>query len=325
MSHEALHWGYNEIEDPNPFWGNWTSTINWCEQDYAVTKYMAEFVNTITNAWVLALIVSLVGIYKYQLPKRYWVIFLGLSCVGLGSWMFHMTLRWEWQVLGDELPMIIVSPEVFNLVTDPLQAASCFLFMVLETTPVKAPPRVQWRNILLCGGLCLGIVLAVSIIYIKTGFAVFHQVSFAIIDFLAAGRVYYLLSKVIKKDDPDPRIKRKRAQIVRVFIMGCFFFSLGFILWNADNLLCQQLMTIKKKIGMPFSFLFELHGWWHLLTGYGTMLMSHAAMLLVLIITEGPQHFELKMWGGWLPIVKRVFVASDVSKGLLEEELTSID
>jgi dihydroceramidase len=33
------------------------------------------------------------------------VAYLSLLVVGVGSWMFHMTLRWEYQLL-DELPMI---------------------------------------------------------------------------------------------------------------------------------------------------------------------------------------------------------------------------
>jgi len=310
MAHERLHWGFNEVEEPNPYWGEWTSTINWCEQDYAMTKYVAEFVNTVTNAWVLVLIVTLVAIWKYQLPKRLWVIFLGLSCVGIGSWMFHMTLRWEWQVLGDELPMII--------------AACCFLFMALETTPSTAPSWVQWRNMLLRGGLCFAIAVGVSVTYISTGIAVFHQVSFAVIILLAGARVNYLLRKVIKIDDPDPRVRRKRAQIVRVFMLGVSFFVLGFILWNADNLLCLELTAIKKRVGLPIAFIFELHGWWHLLTGYGTVLMSHAGLLLVLMIREGPQNFEMKMWGGWMPIVKRVRAAPREAL-LYDEELRDIE
>ena len=38
-------------------------------------------------------------IYRYQ------IVYLGLLTVGVGSWMFHMTLKYEMQLL-DELPMV---------------------------------------------------------------------------------------------------------------------------------------------------------------------------------------------------------------------------
>ncbi|XP_013916330.1 PREDICTED: alkaline ceramidase 3 [Thamnophis sirtalis] len=51
------------------YWGPPTSTLDWCEENYVVSSYIAEF------------------------------------SVGLGSWCFHMTLKYEMQLL-DELPMI---------------------------------------------------------------------------------------------------------------------------------------------------------------------------------------------------------------------------
>ncbi|KAM9321533.1 alkaline ceramidase 3 [Gastrophryne carolinensis] len=51
------------------YWGPPTSTLEWCEENYAVSFYIAEF------------------------------------SVGTGSWCFHMTLQYEMQLL-DELPMI---------------------------------------------------------------------------------------------------------------------------------------------------------------------------------------------------------------------------
>jgi len=301
------HWGSNEVEVADPYWGEWSSTLNWCEQDYAVTKYITEFVNTITNAWVIVLLFTLYNIYKYDLPKRLYVIFAGISCVGIGSWMFHMTLSWNWQVLGDEIPMII--------------AASCLLFMVLETTPASEPRRIRYRNIAVWGSVCAGVVLFVSVTYIKTGVAAFHQVSFAVIEIVAQLRVIWLLQRVLRPDEPDLRLRAKRAQIVKVFMLGVGFFVLGFVLWNGDNLLCGQLTSLKKSLGMPLSFFFELHGWWHLLTGYGTVLMSHAAMYLVLILREGHQNFEMSMFGGWMPVVKRVKSAKPIDS-LTDEELT---
>uniref|UniRef100_A0A3Q2Q242 Alkaline ceramidase n=1 Tax=Fundulus heteroclitus TaxID=8078 RepID=A0A3Q2Q242_FUNHE len=55
--------------DRQGYWGRPTSTLEWCEENYVVSFYIAEF------------------------------------SVGVGSWCFHMTLLYEMQLL-DELPMI---------------------------------------------------------------------------------------------------------------------------------------------------------------------------------------------------------------------------
>lgn len=51
-------------------------------------------------------------------------------------------------------------------------------------------------------------------------------------------------------------------------------FISGFIIWNIDTAICGQLTAVKRTIGMPWSFLLELHGWWHLFTGLGAYICS---------------------------------------------------
>lgn len=46
-------------------------------------------------------------------------------------------------------------------------------------------------------------------------------------------------------------------------------FISGYVIWNIDNITCSWLTEAKRKIGMPLSFLLELHGWWHIFTGIG--------------------------------------------------------
>lgn len=54
--------GFTSMEQPGYF--NATSTINWCEEDYNVTPYIAEFINTITNSWALINIILIRDIYR---------------------------------------------------------------------------------------------------------------------------------------------------------------------------------------------------------------------------------------------------------------------
>jgi dihydroceramidase len=47
------------------------------------------------------------------------------------------------------------------------------------------------------------------------------------------------------------------------------FFGSGFALWNVDNVYCGSITNVKRSIGLPWAFVIELHGWWHILTGIG--------------------------------------------------------
>lgn len=62
--------------------------------------------NTFTNVPVI-----LMGFYgawatvRAGVPRRYALVFLGLALIGIGSFGFHCSLKWAWQLM-DELPMV---------------------------------------------------------------------------------------------------------------------------------------------------------------------------------------------------------------------------
>jgi len=89
-----------------PYWGKPTSNIDWCEENYTVTEYIAEFWNALSS---LALVFyGVFGVYiarKYQLERSVMLSNFTLILVGIGSTLFHATLLYEYQ-LTDELPMI---------------------------------------------------------------------------------------------------------------------------------------------------------------------------------------------------------------------------
>uniref|UniRef100_A0A3P8VWG1 Alkaline ceramidase n=1 Tax=Cynoglossus semilaevis TaxID=244447 RepID=A0A3P8VWG1_CYNSE len=88
--------------DRQGYWGQPTSTLDWCEENYVVSLYIAEF-NTVSNLiMILPPICGAIQTYRDGLEFRYIFSFLGLA---IGSWCFHMTLLYEMQLL-DELPMI---------------------------------------------------------------------------------------------------------------------------------------------------------------------------------------------------------------------------
>ena len=44
-------------------------------------------------------------------------------------------------------------------------------------------------------------------------------------------------------------------------------FIVGYALWHLDFQTCRMLRQFRHEIGIPYGFLLEFHGWWHVLTG----------------------------------------------------------
>jgi len=90
------------------YWGASDAMNQFCEAKYAMTPYIAEFWNTISN--IPAFIIP--GMYFFFHSKTtqggrstlMWVLFL---LMGFGSFAFHCTMRLKWELL-DEIPMILI-------------------------------------------------------------------------------------------------------------------------------------------------------------------------------------------------------------------------
>jgi hypothetical protein len=106
----ALTKGEIPVKDKQGYWSPATSNVEppWCEADYEVTEYVAEFWNTLTSLTIIFW-----GVYgfwfhhssRYGLELRFWFSFGAFIFVGLGSFLFHSTLWRAGQVL-DEMPMV---------------------------------------------------------------------------------------------------------------------------------------------------------------------------------------------------------------------------
>jgi hypothetical protein len=96
------------------------STVDWCEQNYTVLQYVAEYWNTLTG---LCLIISGILYYKNNYDwisendthqETFVRISVLLVFVGIGTMLFHGTLYYPFQLL-DELPMILLANEYLDL------------------------------------------------------------------------------------------------------------------------------------------------------------------------------------------------------------------
>ena len=105
------------------YWGLPTSTVDWCEANYAVSPYVAEWFNTLSSlAMVVAGGLGLRWARSRRVDVRVRAAFALLMLVGVGSVAFHATLRFELQML-DELPMLyLILMLTHLLVADDLPA-----------------------------------------------------------------------------------------------------------------------------------------------------------------------------------------------------------
>ena len=105
-----------------PFWGPPTTHTDFCEENYVVSRHIAEFINTLTN--LAYIIYSVHGLLKVrQDNRRSWsnsLPLVGLFGVGVCSSWFHMTLK-NYAELTDSSSMALPTGAVMSQ----LLAANC--------------------------------------------------------------------------------------------------------------------------------------------------------------------------------------------------------
>ncbi|KAF2276079.1 alkaline phytoceramidase [Westerdykella ornata] len=239
----VLGWKYREgpVEG---IWGPPNSNHNFCEEDYIITEYIAEFVNTLTN--LTYVIYGIHGLRRVS-PKKdggifstlalpYW----GLIGVGVLSGWFHSTLKYHSQ-MGDDLSMFL--------------AVGTLMHQLLT---FNAPPAKRC-NITL---LILGTVIPISIYHVWADEIYAHQLAFVTMVFITGRKIRRLIRERVK--NPESR-KRLRA----LASMGSASGAFGYFLWSIDFHLCSYVTAVKRAVGLPLGLFLELHGWWHIFTGIG--------------------------------------------------------
>ncbi|XP_028838325.1 alkaline ceramidase 3 isoform X2 [Denticeps clupeoides] len=219
------------------YWGTPTSTLDWCEDNYVVSFYVAEFWNTVSNLiMILPPIYGAIKTFKDGLETRYVFAFLGLAAVGIGSWCFHMTLLYEMQLL-DELPMIY----------------SCCVFVYCLYECFKQEHAISYFPI----SILLVYSIAVSVVYLQWKEPVFHQVMYAALVGCLVIRSVFIVTWVY------PWLRPLCYTSLGVFL-------LGFLLWNIDNILCDSLRATRQTLPPVVGAVTQFHAWWHILTGLGS-------------------------------------------------------
>lgn len=269
---EKGHVFHRHATDREGYWGEPTSTLDWCEENYAYTDYIAEFWNATSNLFYIAVGVGevirlwrlrgrLFKSSKIVIRKRFLIAFALLTLVGAGSFGFHSTLLYPWQMM-DEVPMLFMI---------------CHLVYCLRDDP----PRLLW--------IWYALPFVTSGVHVVWGRPLAHQIVFAAVVValgldgirrlrpFSPGGIYPTLLQTTKNPTPNPNPKplvcsekeRVSAMSVirpvrRLLATSSAMLIFAFILWNIDNTACTLLHAQHKK--PVLRALLQLHAWWHVLS-----------------------------------------------------------
>ncbi|PNY29283.1 Alkaline ceramidase 3 [Tolypocladium capitatum] len=240
------------------FWGEQTSTLNFCEEDYALSFYCAELCNTVTNALFLWLGAKGISNCLRESHATIFVLaYIGYIVVGLGSILFHATLKYPMQLV-DELSMIY---------TTCLMMYASFAYS-----------RSRAFSVLL-GVSLLALAGSITAYYHITKDPVFHQGAYAALTATVVFRSMWVMESQVRPLLEARDRDRSRRVLKATWLLvatGLTIFVMGFAIWNLDNVLCSQLRRWRRAVGLPWAVVLEGHAWWHLMTGLGGFAQTNA-------------------------------------------------
>lgn len=163
-----------------------------------------------------------------------------LVLVGICSFLFHASLRQTAQ-FSDDLSMLFLAGSL-------LQRLYC---------AGQLPSRV--------GFITTVIYLTISVmsaIYIRSGNLLVHSFMFVAMLQLIWPRTIYLINR-------QRRSSTEKDQHFSKFKKACTYLALAVLVWIIDLEMCQQLRSLRNALGLPWAWVLELHGWWHIFTAVG--------------------------------------------------------
>eukprot|EP01089_Gocevia_fonbrunei_P013844 TRINITY_DN3645_c0_g1_i1.p1 TRINITY_DN3645_c0_g1~~TRINITY_DN3645_c0_g1_i1.p1 ORF type:complete len:269 (-),score=6.23 TRINITY_DN3645_c0_g1_i1:123-929(-) len=224
------------------YWGPVTASIDWCEPNYVVSHYIAEFWNTISNFMLILLpILGYIHYTRYNFPFRYKLMALMCITIGLGSALFHGTLLFYCQ-LADELPM--------------LWSGLCILYVNFEDSKEIKYPNLPYYLII------FGFLWTFASPWTHLYYPIWFEVLFGIMQ----------LSVCIKLIMDIKRFGSSKTLIC--FFLYFFFGVFAFACWNIDTIYCSDILNSRVGQSTTYKYVGSLHGWWHVFISIHALLGS---------------------------------------------------
>jgi dihydroceramidase len=245
---------------PVPYWGPVTSSVDFCEANYAFTQYVAEPANAASSLVFVAL--GLLGVHKVQhlrgepagagaamvspwVARGFLACYVSLAVVGLGSVALHTTLRAQEQAL-DEIPMLLLSFSIIALLCE----LDC------------AGPRLKRPWLPLATAAAAATAVAVYSCF-QHLYAVFLAMYIATVVVIVVWTGALALRR-----RPAAAAERVRVALIRPLWGGAIIAYVvgGSVAWVTDFVFCARFATLGAAVSMV------LHPLWHLGAGVGTYL-----------------------------------------------------
>jgi len=193
------------------YWEPHTSSIDFCEENYRYTLYVAELLNSISALVIVVVPTLALAITPRPFSRwpRFILCYLSLIVVGVGSVMFHATLRRSMQNF-DEVPMILANIVYLYCIAQPKEAHVKPLFALLT-----------------------GLTIAILLVYfVFEWFAVFFSIFAFQTIFLIS--LSYRLCFHREAGNNTTVLRRLWTLDVSVYFAAVCF-------WFTDNIACDQL------------------------------------------------------------------------------------
>jgi dihydroceramidase len=190
------------------YWGPIDTTITFCERNYSLSPYFAEYLNAISSS-----VYIITGAYMIlKLGDDAWLRLAGLWLIGIGigSFAFHMTMRFSLQ-LFDEIPMVLFA-----------------LTIIIAKTKSKHHEGIQRFSKLIDVSISVW-AITIIIVYIY-----FKEYQYFLHGFTAMVTVDAILTHMLRSKGSNVAMK-KMAQLLSVSSI-----LIGRTFWEIENRLCYQ-------------------------------------------------------------------------------------
>ena len=215
------------------YWGAPTANTDWCEPNYLWSPYVAEFWNALSSVPICTFALHGLGqCWAQRLEAKFWLSYLGVFTIGLGSVAFHGTLlRWG-QVL-DEVPM--------------LWASLTFLYVGMT---MDGPRPALAAGLAVWGGL-------VTYIYFRAGFDAFIA-------------LYAMTVAAVILNGVRTSVRSEIWPVLRGWALAAGGIYAGgfFSLWLPEVLLCPT-GSHAPLVTVAWTRHLNLHAWFHLTSSVG--------------------------------------------------------
>ncbi|KAJ1896350.1 alkaline ceramidase ydc1 [Kickxella alabastrina] len=219
------------------YWGDITASVDWCEENYTWTPYIAEFFNSWSSVSMILLGEACARMNPTN-HRGFTLLGRSITIVGLGSWLFHATLKYSMQ-MTDELPMLWAI------------SIACYLTITTQYKNVDEQ-KLKWA-----------LVLWTALVSLFTaGFSGKLQFFLFQASFNGLSLVMVYLCWRAKRELEEAGM----SHVAGLFARGAKCYAVAAAFWLVDTNLCSYVNGQEGSV-LPFNV--QLHAWWHVLASLG--------------------------------------------------------